>query len=240
MEREAGPGRQRPSRQLPDLENRRSDAMWDLRIQLLQTAPNHLFDVDFAAEKVGVGRFIYVRMRMDRSTVPAGILRSYVQIEEQAALEAVGRSYLTKEERRQARDAANQRADKEARSGAFRRIAAHQLLIDPASDLVYFGNRGKPANERLASHLFKYHESIFNYLRHPGMDATNWRGEQAIRFGVVNRKVWGGNRTWPGAAVQSTLMSVIQTCIMRTLSPVRFLINSLTATKPILVPAWGR
>jgi transposase len=97
-----------------------------------------------------------------------------------------------------------------------------------------------PANERLASHLFAYHESIFNYLRHPGMDATNWRGEQAIRFGVVNRKVWGGNRTWPGAAVQSTLMSVIQTCIMRSLSPICFLINSLTATKPILVPAWGR
>jgi transposase len=100
--------------------------------------------------------------------------------------------------------------------------------------------KSNPANERLARHLFKYHESIFNYLRHPGMDATNWRGEQAIRFGVVNRKVWGGNRTWTGAAVQSTLMSVIQTCTMRSLSSIRFLVNSLTAIKPILVPAWGR
>jgi hypothetical protein len=72
------------------------------------------------------------------------------------------------------------------------------------------------------------------------MDATNWRGKQAIRFGVVNRKVWGGNRTWPGAAVQSTLMSVAQTCIMRGLSPVRFLVNALTATTPLLVPAWER
>jgi len=97
-----------------------------------------------------------------------------------------------------------------------------------------------PANERLASHLFKYHESIFNYLRHPGMDATNWRGEQAIRFGVVNRKIWGGNRTWPGAETQGTLMSVIQTCVMRCLSPLRFLVHALTATKPLLVPALGR
>jgi transposase len=72
------------------------------------------------------------------------------------------------------------------------------------------------------------------------MDATNWRGEQASRFGVVNRKVWGGNRTWSGADVQSTLMSVAQTCILRGRSPARFLINSLTAIKPILVPAWGR
>jgi hypothetical protein len=33
---------------------------------------------------------------------------------------------------------------------------------------------------------------------------------------------------------------VAQPCILRGLSPVRFLINSLTAIKPILVPAWGR
>lgn len=97
-----------------------------------------------------------------------------------------------------------------------------------------------PDNERLASFLFEHHEEIFNYLRHPGMDATNWRGEQAIRFGVVNRKVWGGNRTWEGAKTQSTLMSVMQTCVMRSLSPIRFLINALTAPKPILIPAPGR
>jgi transposase len=100
--------------------------------------------------------------------------------------------------------------------------------------------KSNSANERLASHLFTYHEWIFNYLRHPGMDATNWRGEQAIRFGVVNRKVWGGNRTWQGAAIQSTLMSVIQTCALRSLSPIRFLINSLTSVKPILIPVLGR
>ena len=91
-------------------------------------------------------------------------------------------------------------------------------------------------NERLAKFLFAHHESIFTYLRHPGMDATNWRGEQAIRFGVVNRKVWGGNRTWAGAQTQTTLMSVMQTCVMRALSPVRFLANALTAPKPLLLP----
>ena len=97
--------------------------------------------------------------------------------------------------------------------------------------------KSDPANERLAKFLFEHQESVFNYLRYPGMDATNWRGEQAIRFGVVNRKVWGGNRTWPGAKTQSTLMSVIQTCAMRGLSPIRFLVNALTAPKPLLISA---
>jgi transposase len=45
-----------------------------------------------------------------------------------------------------------------------------------------------------------------------GLDATNWRAELAIRFGVILRKVWGGSRTWAGARAQSVLMTVWRTC----------------------------
>ena len=53
---------------------------------------------------------------------------------------------------------------------------------------------------------------MFTFLRQPGLDATNWRAELAIRFGVILRKVWGGSRTWAGARAQSVLMSVWRTC----------------------------
>ena len=95
-------------------------------------------------------------------------------------------------------------------------------------------------NERLAKFLFAHHDSIFNYLRHPGMDATNYRGQQAIRFGVVNRKVWGGNRTWPGAQTQASLMSVMQTCVLGAFSPVRFLADTLKSPKPLPLPETAR
>ncbi len=36
-----------------------------------------------------------------------------------------------------------------------------------------------------------------------------------MRFGVILRKVWGGNRTWAGARAQSVLMSVWRTCWQR-------------------------
>ncbi len=36
--------------------------------------------------------------------------------------------------------------------------------------------------------------------------------EQAIRPAMVNRKVWGGNRTTVGARTQQALMSVFETC----------------------------
>src|SRR5262249_28743919 len=46
----------------------------------------------------------------------------------------------------------------------------------------------------------------------PGLDATNWRAELVIRFGVILRKGWGGSRTWVGARAQSVLMSVWRMC----------------------------
>jgi transposase len=67
------------------------------------------------------------------------------------------------------------------------------------------------ANERLAAHLQKHASQLFTFLRHRGIDATNFRAEQAIRPAVVNRKVWGGNRTEPGAKAQSILMTVLFT-----------------------------
>jgi len=68
-----------------------------------------------------------------------------------------------------------------------------------------------PANERLAKHLWKHRSQLFTFLRHEGIDATNYRAEQALRPAVVNRKVWGGNRTEAGAVAQSILMTVLFT-----------------------------
>jgi len=67
------------------------------------------------------------------------------------------------------------------------------------------------ANERLAAHLQRHASQLFTFLRHKGIDATNWRAEQALRPAVVNRKVWGGNRTEAGATAQSVLMTVLFT-----------------------------
>jgi hypothetical protein len=54
--------------------------------------------------------------------------------------------------------------------------------------------------------------TVFTFLRQFGLDATNWRAELVIWFGVMLRKVWGGSRTWVGARAQSVLMSVWRTC----------------------------
>jgi transposase len=72
--------------------------------------------------------------------------------------------------------------------------------------------REVPAYETLSAHLWKHLDEWFTFLSHPEVEPTNWAGEQAIRPAVVNRKVWGGNRTWAGARAQEVLMSVLETC----------------------------
>ena len=85
-------------------------------------------------------------------------------------------------------------------------------------------------NERLASFLDFHIGEVFNYLRHPNIDATNWRAEQAIRPAVVNRKVWGGSRTQDGAAAQGILMSVLRTAIQHGKNTLAFLSDTLRAS----------
>jgi transposase len=47
----------------------------------------------------------------------------------------------------------------------------------------------------LTNHLLRERDALFTFLNRPGLEATNWRAEQAFRPMVVARKVWGGNRT---------------------------------------------
>jgi transposase len=96
-------------------------------------------------------------------------------------------------------------------------ISRHGLAVacgrleNQLSALVY-PPKTNAANERLAQHLWVHRDQLFTFLRQPGLDATTWPAELAIRFGVILRKVWGGSRTWAGARAQSVLMSVWRTC----------------------------
>ena len=93
-----------------------------------------------------------------------------------------------------------------------------------------------PENRRLAKHLNHEFDYLFTYLRYPGLEATNWRGEEAIRPAVVTRKVWGGNRNEHGAHTQEVLMSVLRTARQRKLEPLPLLANLLRSPQPYVLP----
>jgi transposase len=89
--------------------------------------------------------------------------------------------------------------------------------------------REVPAYETLSAHLWKHRDEWFTFLSRPEVEPTNWEGEQAIRPAVVNRKVWGGNRTAAGAKAQGILTSVIETCRRHTRSAVDHISETLRA-----------
>jgi transposase len=105
-------------------------------------------------------------------------------------------------------------------------------------DRLLSGTRSNRANRRFAQHLEKHREELFTFLLHRGVDATNWRAEQALRPAVVNRKVWGGNRTWRGAEAQSILMTVLQTCLRKGRSSIDDISTVLRGRtpRPLLMP----
>jgi transposase len=106
---------------------------------------------------------------------------------------------------------------------------ARGRLENQLSDLI-FPPKTNAANETLAQHLWNHRDELFTFLRQSGLDATNWRAELAIHFGVILRKVWGGSRTWAGAWAQSVLMSVLRTCWQQGRSALDFLSHLLRGT----------
>jgi transposase len=78
-------------------------------------------------------------------------------------------------------------------------------------------------NRRLVAHVAREADHLLTFLTHDGVQATNWRAEQAIRPMVCNRKHWGGNKTRRGADTTATLGSVLRTCAQQGHDPIAVL-----------------
>lgn len=123
-------------------------------VQVGWVGPRHLLETDIDARHIAFGRFVLLGIRIDRLAAPPAVVRSYVHIEEQTMLETSGREFLHRKERRRAREAARERAEQEARGGAFRRMSMVPLLIDLERRNVYLGALGATAADR-AMQLFR-------------------------------------------------------------------------------------
>ncbi|MCA1677600.1 MAG: IS66 family transposase [Actinobacteria bacterium] len=87
-------------------------------------------------------------------------------------------------------------------------------------------------NRRLLGHLANEREHLFTFLTEPDVQATNWRAEQALRPAIVNRKSWGGNRSWDGARTQQITMSVIRTAHQQGIDPIELMTSAQRSQAP--------
>ena len=117
-----------------------------------------------------------------------------------------------------------------------RRVASlHIRLAD------IFGSSYRDADcERLSKRLAKYSDEIFTFLLHPHVEADNNHAERQIRFAVIMRKNYFGNRSMRGADTQAILMSIFRTCHLRKIDPISTLADSVAAAirsgSPLPIP----
>jgi len=117
------------------------------------------------------------------------------------------------------------------------RMSAHGLAVaigrlEARMRRMLFWTRANTANERFAKHLAAHEPFLLNFLRHPELDATNYRGEQALRPAVITRKISGGNRTDVGAHAQEVLASFFRTSWQREVDAIDVLVRVLCARTP--------
>jgi transposase len=130
-------------------------------------------------------------------------------------------------------DALDLRDRREARKISEHGLAVARGRLEKRLHRLLARKPGHQANRRFQTHLARHRDEILTFLYHTGIEATNWPAEQAIRPAVVNRKVFGGNRTWAGAGAQEVLGSVFATCsqnALKTLALLSYLIRSPTPT----------
>ena len=99
-------------------------------------------------------------------------------------------------------------------------------------DLLFEQSHPHDANRRLVKHLRRERAALLSFLAIDGVDATNWRGEQAIRPAVVNRKVWGGNRTDAGAVTHGRVMTFLRTAHQQGVDAIALLVDLARAPVP--------
>jgi len=104
--------------------------------------------------------------------------------------------------------------------------------LDERTDKLLAVHPKHEPNGRLLGHLRNEREHLFTFLTEPGVEATNWRAEQALRPAIVNRKSWGGNRTWQGARAQQITMSVIRTARQQNIDPVELMVSAQRSRDP--------
>jgi transposase len=110
--------------------------------------------------------------------------------------------------------------------------------LEARLDQVLDGAFSSQLNRRFARHLRRHQDQVLAYLHHPGMDATSYRAEQALRPGIVNRKVWGGSRTGGGAQAHGKLTTVLRTCVQngrKILTFISRVLRSQPGHRPVLI-----
>lgn len=142
-------------------------------------AGEHLFDTRFSYEKNGFADMLLFGLRVDTHRVPADVKQAYRRMQEDAILnqsdQAKTTGFLSRSEKRQAKEEAERQLREELSTGKFRRSKQVPLLWDLKRHIVYCAANGDAIGEQLTKRFRECFNLDLSPLT-PGAVASQWLG----------------------------------------------------------------
>lgn len=97
----------------------------------------HVLDGDFSFENNVYADALHFGLRVDTNKVPGDLKKAYQLMEEEAAAASNPSGFISKNQKRNARETVRRKIEEEMRSGKFRRSKVAPVLWDVAQQILY-------------------------------------------------------------------------------------------------------
>jgi hypothetical protein len=118
----------------------------------------HLFDQEFDLSKNLINEAVHCSVRIDTNQIPSAIRKAWLQMELAGFAKDSPSGVPSKSQRKEAKEAVEQRCEVEAATGKYRRMSQFPFLWDQRQSLLYFGGSAGAA----AGHCADLIERVFN------------------------------------------------------------------------------
>ena len=109
----------------------------------------HVLDGEFTFENNVYGDALFFALRIDTNKVPGDLKRAYTAMEEQAAAATNPSGFISKNQKRDAREIVRRKIEEEIRSGRFRRSKLLPIVWDLPSATLYCAASGSALEQLL-------------------------------------------------------------------------------------------
>jgi len=133
----------------------------------------HLFDQDFTLDKNLINDAVHFGIRIDTNQIPSAIKNAWLQMELAAAGRDNPNGVPTKSQKKDAKEAVEQRCEVEAATGKYRKFQPFSLLWDYGYEMLYFGGTAGTASGHCADLLERVFEVELGHVS-AGTIAQAW------------------------------------------------------------------
>src|SRR5690348_11796191 len=159
------------------------------------TAGDHVLDTDFGLEKNIVNDTLHFELRVDTDKLPTDLLRAYYAVELKALTKKNPSGFPSGRQKREAKEAARERLEEEAKDGRYRKRKCVPVLWDRLSNEVLFGATSLAQVDRLCG-LF---EQTFGQT----LECVT-AGRRAYHLAELNQRTRSVDDSSPSAFVPGT------------------------------------